>query len=120
VWQGEPVVIVARIAMATTGDPIVSGNVTSVSVSVFDMTASAQADVAYSSGAIDPTTVYYDTLQYDAENLLGDSLGYNFKYILDADDYAMLGGKRYRMQIVSAIGSSSHLQVYDVKVGAIL
>lgn len=119
-WEGEPAIFVARVTTAG-GTPVVSSNVSYVEVKVFDMQASAQGTEVYADSPIDPTTVYFDTLQTDDySNLLGDSLGYNFRYILDADTFAFGGGKRYRVQIASAIGGSSHMQVYDLAVGEVL
>ena len=75
----------------------------------------------YSTGAVAPGTAYFDSLQYDEiQNLLGDALGYNFKYVISADDFRFLGGNTYRIQIVSNVGGSDHVQVYNVKVGEVL
>jgi phytoene dehydrogenase-like protein len=120
VWEGEPVIMVARVESAG-GTPLLAAQVTSVNIDVFDMTSATQATEVYSQGPVDPTTVYFDTLQHDdAENLLGDSGGYNFRYVLSPSDYALQGAKTYRIQIVSLIGSGNNVQVYDVVVGELL
>ena len=120
-WQGEPLLMVARIETAG-GTPIVIANVTSFGISVFDMAANQdQATPVYQLGAIPAATGFFDTLQFDdAANLLGDSGGYNFKYILDYDDFRMQGGSEYRVQIDSTVSGSSHIQVYRVRVGEVL
>lgn len=119
-YEGENAVFVARVTTAG-GTPITSSDVSYVGVKLFDMNATAQATEVWAEGPIDPTTVYYDTLQTDDDaNLLGDEGGYNFRYILDANNYAMRGGKRYRFQIQSTISGAVHYQVYDIGVGEIL
>lgn len=120
IYEGEPAVFVARVTTAG-GTAITSSDVTSVGVKLFDMHATAQAVEVYANSPIDPTTVYFDTLQTDDyQNLLGDDGGYNFRLILDESDYPMGGGKRYRMQIESVISGAKHYQVYDIGVGEIL
>lgn len=117
--EGEPFLAVARIETAG-GTPLVIGDVVSVNVSVFDMTIDDPTVAVFQEGAVDPSTVYFDALQYDdAANLLSDDGGYNFKYILHGDDYVLLGSKTYRIEIVSALGNASHVQKYDVKVGEV-
>ena len=119
-FEGEPAVFVARITTAG-GTAITSSDVTSVGVSLFDMHATNQATAVYEESPIDPETVYFDTLQTDDyANLLGDSGGYNFRYILDESLYPMGGGKRYRLQIQSTISGAIHYQVYDISVLEIL
>lgn len=119
-YEGENSVFVARITTAG-GTPITSGDVSYVGVALFDMNATAQASEVWADGPIDPATVYYDTLQTDDDaNLLGDDGGYNFRYILDANNYTMQGGRRYRFQIQSTISGAVHYQVYDIGVAEIL
>ena len=119
-WESEPLILVARIETAG-GTPITTANVSSFSVTIFNVTSSTTpAEPVYQLGAIDPALGYYDTLQHDdAENLLGDSGGYNFKYIIAADEFSFQGSNTYRVQIVSQIGGSSHVQVYNVHVGEV-
>lgn len=119
-WEGEPLLLVARIETAG-GTPLTSSQVSSVRFDLFDFNSTTPHEAVYSQSPIDATTVYFDTLQHDdAENLLGDSGGYNFKFIMDSDTFHMDGGKTYRAQVQSVIGNSSNYQVYDVIVGEIL
>lgn len=118
-WEGEAAVFVARIESAG-GTPLLSAQVSSFSVSVYLMNGTTPPEAVYVLGAIPSDTGYYNELQHDdAENLLGDSGGYNFKYTISADEFSFQGGNTYRVQIISQIGNSSHVQVYDVSVGEV-
>jgi hypothetical protein len=84
-------------------------------VEVFDDRSTTPGDPVWSSGIIDPTTVYSDVLVYDdASNLLGDSGGRNFLYVLHADDYLLLGGRTYIVQVHSTSSQDDFVDVYQV------
>jgi hypothetical protein len=119
IFEGEAALFVARVETAG-GTPLTSSQVSAVSVSIFKMPHTTPAEAVYQLGSIDPATVYYDTLQHDdAENMLGDSGGYNAKYIVSADEFGFEGGHTYRVQIASQLGNSSHVMVFDVVVGEV-
>jgi hypothetical protein len=92
-----------------------------VNVSFFQNPSSTPSTAVFVDGPLDPAVIYFDTLQHDdAENLLGDDEGYNCRYELDSATYLLRGGNTYRVQVVSVVGSSSYVQVYDVKVLEVL
>jgi hypothetical protein len=120
IYEGEQLLLVARVETAG-GTPLVIADVSSVGVSFFQMPSSTPATAVYVDGPLDPAVIYFDTLQHDdAENLLGDDGGYNFRYELDSSTFLLRGGNTYRVQAVSTVGSSSYVMVYDVKVLEVL
>jgi hypothetical protein len=75
----------------------------------------------YNTGPLPADAGFYSPLLYDdAANMLGDSGGYNFRYIITDSAYHFSGGHDYRIQITSLIGSSSHMQIYKLSVGEVL
>jgi hypothetical protein len=119
-WEGEPCVLVDLVIAADTDLPVTSGQVSSVSLYAYDLSASDRSSPSYSESPIDPTTVYYDTVQIGYAHLMGSSEGYNFKLVIDTSTFAFLGGRTYRIQVYSQIGASSYVAVYHAKVGATL
>jgi hypothetical protein len=114
--EGTPLTLVARIETAG-GTPVTSASFDSVVVEAFDESSTTPDTAVWSSGGLDPTTVYSDTLIYDdAANTLGDSGGRNFKYVLAIDDFRLLGGRTYTVQVHSYQGSSDFVDVYSAVV----
>lgn len=112
--EGEPVLLVARNETAG-GTPLTPAQVSSFSISIFLLGGASETPGAavYKQG-FETDLGYYDELQYDdAANLLEDSGGYNFKFVLDADDFLFEGERNYRIQVASVIGSSTHTALYD-------
>ena len=120
IYEGSSLTLVARVETAG-GTPIVIADVTSFNVDVFQLTANTTPrDSVYSLGAITPATGFFDTLQHgDAENMLGDSIGYNFKYVIAADDFLFHGGNHYRVEIAVLLGNSNHVMVFEGKIGEV-
>jgi hypothetical protein len=114
--EGTPLVLVARVENAQTGVALTSADVTSFAVFVYLDTGTTPSTTVYSLGAIDKTTAWYDVLLYDAQNMLGDAGGYNFRYVISYEDFQFAGGNRYRVEIVSSLGTSFHVQIYDIDV----
>ena len=119
-WAGQPLILVAREIDDATGDPVVGSNISYASLQINDLDSSSDATPVYSEGPIEATSVWYDTLQTGHATLLGDSDGYNFKLIIDDARYTFRGGRKYRVQVISAYGASSIVYVYNVTVGATL
>lgn len=118
-WEGEPCLLLDLVISADTDLPITSAQVSSVAVYVYDLSASDRSNPSYSE-SVDPTTVYYDTLQTGYAHLMGSSEGYNFKLVIDSGTFPFLGGRTYRIQVLSQIGGSKYVAVYHAKVGATL
>jgi hypothetical protein len=91
-WQGVPFTFLARVT-GFDGTLITQAVVDEIRWRVIDTTDDAIID----DGTLTKTAVIFDTLQTDGR-WTTDSLGYNFRTILDGDNFA-IGGRRYRVEI---------------------
>lgn len=115
-WEGEPLALGARIE-SLTGVPVTPTQVTSFTVTVFE---NGVAAFAYETPPLPADVGFFNPLLYGYDNLIGDSGGLNFLYVIQPSAFAFLGGHGYRVQVATTIGASVHMQVYTVSVGEIL
>lgn len=101
--QGERVTVRARFEDED-GTPLSSGDVTGITLTVFDPT-SATPEVPVERVSLDVSQVFFGTLQTSGWAV--DSTGYNFKYELAfSNDYFTEGTKRYRCLVRVTAGTS--------------
>lgn len=111
--EGEEIVLLGRIETLG-GTALVQADVTSFTVTLYDLDATIPTTAVIAFAAVAPALGFYDTLQHDdAENRLGDIIGYNFKYTISGTYTAAMGGHNMVVEVkvlTVANGTRTHIQ----------
>lgn len=115
VWEDSGGSMMARI-LGAAGTAITQASLSSIALTVFDMTTSPTSGTAATAPVVADTV--FDTLQTDAR-WTRDGTGYNFRYTFLASQIAT-GGRRYRYEFLftPSSGQAFHV-VFDLDVAAI-
>lgn len=93
IWEGKNIWTKARV-VGEDNVPLVQADVTSYSLSVFDLNSDTSETAVYTFTATSASSVVFNSLQLDT-SWRKDTVGYNFKHEVAYDAFTQQGGHVY-------------------------